>query len=230
MLLIFNAMKSHFKITFVLNSFLILILFGFNACNQLPSDDVPASSAVELKNQKYIYRGIDNPIKVVCEQKYSGVSVSNGSIVAAAQPGEYILKPDSVGICTLTLKENEKIVTTNSIQVKSIPEPDLFLGEYSSPARVNTEDLSKLTSLSARAENIDTSILAYKVISWEIIAVISAKPFECSGKGETLSKEALEIVNSLHAGARFYLDAQVVGPDGNKHPIRTFSMTVNPKE
>lgn len=199
-----------------------LVLICISLTNVLFSQD-KFDVAVELKRMKVLYKGIDNPVKVLvasCEVKNLTPEIDNGIIVG--NYGNYVIRPDSCGKAILTLKCKGIEVSKTEFLVKSVPELQLvFISDtfasnlgYQKKGLIKRKNIPELKSLKLFSFYSDFD-WDFKIIKFSLSATIGNMYKSATSETDKITNEQKALINEISTGAYFYIENVVVrGPNG----------------
>lgn len=181
-----------------------------------------------LDKMNVLYVGVDNPITIFPNNDKGKISISYnlGSVSYSGEAGRYNLRPTKVGLDTLLIKNNEKIIKY-PVRIKSLPDPTVFIGNTNG-GNISSATFKASGSIQARLPNTEF-YAPFQVISYMIGA--SGGSFnsyiEAPNAGARWSESALTIVNQARAGASiFFTNIRVKGPDGIDREIPPIVFTL----
>jgi GldM C-terminal domain len=193
------------------------ILFGLLFCAVciISAQTKTGIIAFEQKDLAIVYLGMENTIRVASETPFSSVSAENGEISLTSNPNEYVLRPNSVGKCSLSVLAGNEIIAKKVYTVKRIPSPQLMLGSVKGGEKITKAELCTLNALSVSLENFLYET-PFHIISNEITIISSSgnPPLSFYGSGARITSECMAAFKSVETDDKIYVDAKVKGPDG----------------
>jgi hypothetical protein len=201
----------------VLNIFnsLICILF---VCNFIKMDAQNNNTAIELTKMNVFYCGVDNPIKIMCQNKFDSITINNGKInyISTDLPNNFVecvVNTNEPGETVLTIYANGKIVSENQFRSKRVPMPQIFIAGKLTPEKLKKSELALVENLTLRIPSFDFNV-NYNIISFEITGKAKGKFENYSLSGNTLNAFAKDLLNNLDVDSKLFIDFKIKGPDG----------------
>jgi gliding motility-associated protein GldM len=173
---------------------------------------VEPSLAVSPTKMNVFYLGVDNPVDISVSgvsQKDVKVNINNGTITPATQSGSYIVKPKSVGKCsisvTATVNDEQKDMGTREFRVKRVPNPEPSL--FNIPGKtVTRSQLSSVQGVVAKMPADFEFDLPFKVISFTIEAVQAGNFLRAESSTSYRFTEAQrKIMTEAKVGSKIYI-------------------------
>ncbi|MDR2027625.1 MAG: hypothetical protein LBQ01_08740, partial [Prevotellaceae bacterium] len=171
---------------------------------------VEPSLAISPTKMNVFYLGVDNPIDLSVSgvtQKDLDVSITNGTLTSAGQSGSYIVRPKSVGTCsisvTATVNDEKKNMGTREYRVKRVPNPEPSMHNVTGKS-VTRAKLSTVQGVVAEMKDFDFD-LKFTVQSFTV-EVISADYLRSESSNSNKFTEAQKkLMTDAKVGSRIYI-------------------------
>jgi gliding motility-associated protein GldM len=171
---------------------------------------VEPSLAISPTKMNVFYLGVDNPIDLSVSgvpQKDLNVSITNGTLTPAGQSGSYIVRPKSVGKCsisvTATVNDEQKNMGTREYRVKRVPNPEPSLHAITGKS-VTRGQLSTVQGVVAEMKDFDFD-LKFTVQSFTV-EVISADYLKAESSNSNKFTEAQrKLMTGDKVGSKIYI-------------------------
>jgi len=173
-------------------------------------------TAVSPTKMNVLYIGVDNPVSIAVTGAENGkitAEIDNGKITG--ENGNYIVRVQTLGVTTITVKVDEKIITQSKFRVKRVPDPIAIINGIGNSTELTKEKLLNAGGIAIVLLNFDFD-LRFDLVEF----TLSAFPlggFMQSEKSTSykFSKPQIELINSTKSGDKIYIeDIQAKGPDG----------------
>jgi hypothetical protein len=181
----------------IILSFLILNSFG-----QAPFAIIPLKTNV-------VYIGIDNPVMITIGKNLATpiVTVDNGEIDNSGGQ-QYIIRPNRLGYCTVTIKDGTKVIFSSNLKVKSIPEPEPYVLDSIFGGYVTLKSFKFVNALRIRNRYFEWD-LRHKVKNFVLTRVSNQRAESINNQGEDLSTSSLNLINNAQQGDIYIFDSIV---------------------
>ena len=201
----------------VLNIFKSLICILF-VSNFIKMDAQSNNTAIELTKMNVFYCGVDNPIKIMCQNKFDSITINNGKItyISTNLPNNFvecIVNTIEPGETVLTIYANGKIVSENQFRSKQVPMPQIFIAGKLTPEKLKKSELALVENLTLRIPSFDFNV-NFNIVSFEITGKTKGKFESYSLSGNTLNSFAKDLLNNLDVDSKLFIDFKIKGPDG----------------
>jgi hypothetical protein len=164
------------------------------------------------------YCGVDNPIKIMCQNKFDSITINNGKInyISTDLPNNFvecIVNTNEPGETVLTIYANGKIVSENQFRSKRVPMPQIFIAGKLTPEKLKKSELALVENLTLRIPSFDFNV-NYKIVSFEITGKARGKFENYSLSGNTFNAFAKDLLNNLDVDSKLFIAFKIKGPDG----------------
>ena len=194
-------------------------------CLVIPPDTIPETEASEYRLEAVIsptkmnvfYLGAYNPVSIAVSGTQSDkikVSIDNGSIRRANR--RYIVRAKKIGIASITVKVDDKIVSIQKFRVKMIPDPvPAIPGMLKGTTNISRSRLIAIRRIEAKLHNFDYDV-RFKVISFTISTNIEGVMHEAKqNDGYSFTQEQMNLIRKIPRGKKIYIeDIKAMGPGG----------------
>jgi hypothetical protein len=201
----------------VINIFksLICILLTFNS---IIMDAQSNNTAIELTKMNVFYCGVDNPIKIMCQNKFDSITINNGKItyISTDLPANFvecIVNSNEPGETILTIYANGKIISENQFRSKQVPMPQIFIAGKLTPEKLKKSELALVENLTLRIPSFDFNV-NFNIVSFDITGKSKGKFESYSLSGNTFNAFAKDLLNNLDVDSKLFIDFKIKGPDG----------------
>jgi gliding motility-associated protein GldM len=173
---------------------------------------VEPSLAVSPTKMNVFYLGVDNPIDVSVSgvsQKDLKINISNGTINPVGQSGSYIVKPESLGKCnisvTATVNDEQKNMGTREFRVKRVPNPEPSLFNIKEKS-VTRSQLSSVQGVVAKMPIDFDFDLPFDVLSFTIEVIQAGNFVKAESSNSNRFTEAQrKIMTDAKVGSKIYI-------------------------
>jgi len=215
-----------------LTAFLILLLV-FMSSNFLHGQT--AQVAFELINMNVLYAGIDNPVKIVSDNKIDSVSVFAGYSLLylyddfgnikdsiwsenyckiTKKENNYIVNVGPYSSCELEVYSNGKMIESRKFRIKRVPLPTIKFGTKEDGETITKYELAAASSLYCSIEDFAFDV-KFEVVSYEIDKVSKGKTTIREVLGSNLNSEMKSwIMESKPNDKLIFNSIKIKGPDG----------------
>ena len=203
----------------ILSSF-IVFAFGINAQN--------VQTAIELEKLNVLYVGIENPIKIVCTEKFDSITYNNGKIITTRtnMPSNYLdclLFPITNNESIVNLYSSGKCISTKIFRTKRIPVPEIKIAGIYNPEKIKKSILTSIEAIDAGIPGFDFNI-SFQIIQIEFLGKSKDKIYEYNLIGNSINSLIKDFLCNLDINSKLFMDFKIKGPDG-----RIISSTVGIK-
>jgi hypothetical protein len=194
---------------------MVLLLNSVN-CVTLSAQNVVTAIAVEKMNVVYV--GLDNPLTVLCSQRYDSISTDNGIIRKDGFDSVvYNFKPERAGTATLILWSGRDTLASKVMRAKLVPQPDISIAGV--PERDGKIELTKGELVNASGINAIVPGFDYDakwiVTGFTITLMRNGVVQEIRCSGSTFTQEMKQLMQTMNPGEFLWVDnIRATGPDG----------------
>lgn len=189
------------KILFILSAQLVTI-FSF-------SQEVVVGN-IEMN---ILFVGYQNKLIIsVPNTELSDIKVEgeNCKISEIDKTGAFTVVPSGGGSLTLNFSVKGETIGSKKYRVKGFPKPDLYLGNYEPESTISKKNLSNTLSMRYHPDAAFPIQFSLPVIKeWGV----STEEGEAKGTGNTLSVEALTLLQNATENQKIIIYADVLGED-----------------
>ena len=215
-------MKTRIKLVL-----LTILVSVFTTIKMVSGQNQIVSISVDSLN--VLYAGIDNPVTIavsgVATDKIS-VSISSGFIKGSN--GKYTVYVTKLGMDTIKVAANGKMICEKVFHIKQIPYPVAYLGDFTNGSEITKEQLSKIQKVDVKIPNFPYDY-KIEVLSFSMKKVVKEKNLP-SGKStnnevynatSAFLTDEMKDNSKINEGPNIYIEnIKVKLPDGT---IKTIS-------
>lgn len=193
----------------------IVFAFGINAQN--------VQTAIELEKLNVLYVGIENPIKIVCTEKFDSITYNNGKIITTSAniPSNYLdclLFPITNNESIINLYSSGKCISTKILRTKLIPVPNIKIAGVYNPEKIKKSILTSIEAIDAGIPGFDFNI-SFQIIQIEFLGKSKDKIYEYKLIGNSINTQIKDFLCNLDINSKLFMYFQIKGPNGKIIPF-----------
>ena len=195
--------------------FLITIIFVTICLNAQTTDSSKMIIALDAYQSNLLYVGIINPVDIAVSGIPSDklkVITDNG--VITGEDGHYLIRPDKLANCNITIMVDGKIIGRRGIRVKFINDPLIVSIAGKTGGEVGKDEIIAACDLKAVFYPSDFDVPA-NVVAFRIMSVKDGYVKDLKKTGASLSNDMIDFIKSLPSGsALFFEGIKILSGDG----------------
>lgn len=193
--------------------------------------------AFELEKMYVLYRGLDNPIKIVGNSKIDSITIFSGksyqynyddygvikdsslveiksNIIKVEESNSYIIQPGNTNFCELRVFSNGQVIDSRSYRVKSVPWPIVMIGTKRDGETVKISEIASISSIRCVLENFDFDV-TWEITEFEVSKMTKGKWSTRYESGSAISSDLKAWLMDAKPNDVIYFEIKVNGSDGS---------------
>jgi len=221
-------MKNQIKL--LLLPLILTVVASFNNVN---SQNTVTSFQADKMNVLYV--GVENPLTIICTEKFDSISISNGTIVPvnnkmSENNGKFIATITEIGEVRINIYLKGKVIDVGRFRGKQIPNPVACVGSIKHLQTVTKSFLQAQSDVLALMENFDFDV-KFEVISFIFSYKVNLDYLSLSVTGNKFNQNIINSINKMEDGGKIYIeDIKAKGPDGTVRSLAPIVIILAKKE
>lgn len=200
---------------------LLLAIIGFS-CKTPKTNFI----CIQLTKMNILYRGVDNPAKIVVSgisSKDMKVAIDNGAIKELN--GSYLLNPAKLGDALVSVFIKDKLIGSETFRVKDLPDPIAKINGHKG-GEVEKGWLLAAGGLSAELEGSDFDY-KFMIVSFSVSVAKNGIELTTISNSDKFTDDQIKLLNMLSTGQKVYFEnIKVMGPEGTTRNLHDIVFTI----
>jgi hypothetical protein len=189
-----------------------------------------AVTAIAVDKMNVVYVGLDNPLTILCSQRYDSISTDNGMISKDSSGSVvYNLKPERAGIAQIIVWMGRDTVASKVMRVKRVPQPDICIAgvaERDGKIELTKGELVTASGINAMIAGFDYDA-KWTITGFTITLLRNGVVKEIRSSGSTFTQEMKQLMQTMNTGEFLWIDnIRVLAPDGTQMAMTTVKVIV----